>query len=485
MKFIWVEGIKSIKVEFTDGTFIEFECNLWNRTGLDKDVYDPESDAPIATDIFKSYNLWWETQSLDTELYAKELYVKVVKTFQQELSADALNRTLYATIEKIIQLHPWEEFRKFYTDTVQLNFDVYVKEKLEPNDTSIDTTYFTEASKDLVVFSILIKSLMPIWGLYYYNYKLKLGSEFAMLYSMYLVRSETLSENPAWTKLETLVHTVAGKKIKANHGYSITNDIGSEEQPDLILTLILLKKVCNFDPMIVGDSIIRNVYALLRDRCDRITRGGPKNRNAANRDGDQLSVVDTYNLVKPQPPSVEVAVSYAVKYTAGLLGLHGKEKEIEDVMEAITYLKDETYHYQIMTMVVGPLLGGRNLLLLRKEKIHELLAICSVWLRENKLYTLSELLVCIPKEKDMNTISFGGSAQKPVPSVVQNQINEIYKWVYPRTPGDDLISSIIRYVNGFDYTFDRGELSNLQVELAEMLIYHNHAMRKLKEKVYD
>lgn len=477
----WVDSVKCIRIDFTDGSYLEFQANLWNRTGLDKDVYDSALDAPMPGDIFKSYNLWWATQSVEKEMRAKELYTTAIEIFSEELSADAINRALHSTVEELVKLHDWCSFRRFYVEDVKLNFDVYKKEKLEANDTSIDTTYFTEPSIDLVVFSILIKGLMPLWGLYYYYYKGKLGSEFAMLYSIYMVKTDMLVDNPAWVKLETLVSSVAGKAIKANHSYSITNDIGSEEQTELILSLILLKKVCNFDPLVVGDSIVRKMYALLRDRCDRISRGGPKNRNMYNRTGDALSVVDTYNIIKLQPPAVEVAVTYYVKYTAEALGIPGNRNEIDRIVKSLAYLKDQNFHYQILTMVVGDILGGRNLLLLRKDSLLELLAMSSIWLKKHGKLALSELLICIPTEKDINTISFSSQAQTPLPSDLQSQLAEIYKWVYPRTPAEDLITDIIRTVNSYDYKFVEGKLCNIQIELAEMLIYHNHAMKRLVE----
>lgn len=484
MKFNWNELTKTIRVIFTDGDVLEFQANLWNRTGLDKDVFDPQLDATISTDIFSTYNMWWETQSLEKEMVAKRLYTSIVDVFDQQLSANETNKQLYTYVEDIILLHDWKSFREFFVDTVKLNFEVYKKEKLEANDTSIDTTYFTEASVDLVVFSIMVKSLMPVWGLYYYNYKIKLGSEFAMLYSVYLVRTEALTSNPAWVKLHLLVHTVADKKIKANLGYSITNDIGSEEQPDLILTLVLLKKVCNFDPLIVGDSIIRNVYALLRDRCDRILRGGPRSRRTRNRDGEPLSVVDSFNIIKLQPLSVEVAVRHWIQNIKELLVVSEYAPEIDSLALSLSDLEETQMHYQILTMVVGPILGGRNLLLQRKDKICELLAAVSVWLEINGYQTVSELLIARPNEKNMNVISFSSITQKPIPSGMQAELAHIYKHVLPRTPHEELIAGIIKQTNSYDYHFANGNITDLQCELAALLIHHNTEMKKLKESVY-
>jgi len=470
MKLEWIPTLSATRAFLLDGTVLEFNCKIWSRSKIkDKIILHDSLDEEVNPDLYNCINKYWGMQTQQELLKFEALYIEAYNTLDSELELNELNIELNRIIFNLMSLFDWNRFKLWCIIHGDFNLTVGIKDELGEKD-SIEFTYFTKDYEDLVFFSIIMKAIMPIWGMYYNNLNRLVGKEYVLLSALELIRNDYTDSNPAFTKLEQYVNTIASEKIKIT-GFSITNDIGSEEIPDYLLAFALWKKVCIFDPRVYNDSIIRNIHALLKDRCDRINGGGPNQKNINDEKEAERSIVDTYKIVQRIPPSVEVITSYFIQNNyARYENISPDEfNRVRSLLPPSFDIKE--YHTPILAAVCGKEIGGRNIRLIRYEPLIDLITIAHIKLIRWNLLALAELIISNPKQKNFNTMSVNNNKnQNILMSQINAQLHSIYRYAGNQNPGLKLIETIIKEVSGFDYQFQIGEFENIAIEIAQLLI---------------
>lgn len=469
----WQGELKTIVARFSDDTVIEFPSNTWSRSRLKyKVIYHDNLDEMVSSNIFNCINNYWMSQPHEKILLVESLYKEIYQIMTENTDILEINNLLYAAIAKLMDTFEWNSFKTWCKLHGGLNFEIGIKETMGEND-SAETTYFTEDYENVLVFSVLLKAIVPIWGLYFNIMKTDLGPNHVLLSAVNLIRNNYTDVNPAFQKLESHVQLVSRDRIHFT-GFSITSDIGSEEIPEFMMALTLWKKVCIFDGKAHGRSIISDIYEMLKDKCKRINTGGPTQKIVATESGDELSIVDSYKIVARCSPAIPVLDAFYIKSKNFIKHIDENldAKEIRALRDSIPKdLEILNFYIPILGMVINKVISIRDLYLVNYETYIDIIAISSCALKLKGFLTLSQLLITKPQIKNIYSITYtGNKLQIPINEKNINILREMYRYAGPVNPGLTMIEEIIKEVNSYTFDIKYGDIENLTNELAELLI---------------
>lgn len=465
----WVNSISVVRVHLSDRTELEFPAKAWNRSRLKVKVqYDEDSNEEVSPNIFNTINLYFSQQPRDKILKIEQLYRNIYETLEVEDDVTTLNSTLNKLIYDLFCMFEWSSFAMWLIIHGELNLSIGAKDSLGEKDT-LEITYFTQDYENLVFFSVLLKTIMPIWGMYHNNMAKVLGKDRVLLSAVDLIRNPYTDENPAFVRLEKYAEDFSADRIKVN-GFSIASDISTGEIPDYMLAFALWKKVCIFDGRVQAKSVIRDVHAILKDRCARIETAGPTQKIFENSSGEEISIVDTWKVVQRVPPAIEVIVTHSLHDLPAQLDPDLKLTDINDIRNKIpSNLVIRDFHIPIVAAVCGHIVGNRDLLLVMHEVLLDIIAITAAALAKWEYPALSSILVATPKIKNMYDLSLNNNTSQ-IPLTADNIIalKALYKYAGDNNPGLKLIENTIRVVNTL--AWDIPGIETLTNELARLLL---------------
>lgn len=473
IRFSWLNLSNAVEITLSNGEVLIWSCKSWHRSIIKRSVLYVEDDVTVDPNIFHSLNLYLETISIDDQVELSRCYQKCydhVELIHNNIVY--LDQQLNIEINKILSIVDFDKLLDWCVRTNQLNFQIGYKSELTEKD-SADQTYFTEDYRNLLVFSVWIKLVFPIWGAYCNVATPILGSRVLLLHALDIISGPAVDNNPAYTGLYSYVECLVKKKIRSN-GFSLVSEISTEELVPYMVALMLWKKVCIFDPRARDRSIIKYIFGLINDQCERCVREEPRQRLYVNINGDEASIADTINISSRISPAIPIMLAYSTKYLHEYL-----EVDIERVEEIERYLTERNspfkrFYIPILSAIVGKEMGVRGIELLSSNaSFRRILACSAVWLQDNNYPALSELLLLIPKEKDLSITIYGGVSQTPITEEQERQLVEIYRFVAPDRPWVRWVDCIIKEINFYEWDFQIGKYSDIQFELINLLIKYN------------
>ena len=491
MQLVWENAIKVINVITADGEIISFPFNAWSKNSIKKNIifHDDDDETKVPPAIFQIINLYLDTLSSDKLLIIENAYREAYETLEFPGSVLEVNKKINELILDIFSQIEWEPFKLWCLESANLNVNIGIKDTLSDVDYQT-STYFTEDYKNLICFSVLIKLVMPIWGLYFNTMKDVLGIERMFMGSIETIKSPYMDSNPAFEKLETFVTTMTYREIKIPV-ITISNDIGYSELPEYMLALVLWKKIIVFDGRVKNDYVVKNMFNFLRDICYKVVVSAPRKKKPLSEDGkdNNKTISDSCNIVQTVPIGLEMILKTAmVKDLNEFFDLSKPLEKLpsfvqslcpelnkDDVKMVLELSKDrfikKNFHIPIIGLVCTKELGVRNINLLDYNHLKMVNHITSMALFKFGYRALGELLVAESKPKNIGVLVLDNRfGQKPLNQLLVEEINEQYRLVFPMNPGLKIIDTVIKEIMCYDWDFQIGKFENITNELGELII---------------
>lgn len=459
-----------------------FNCNTWKISAKQREPVEVNDlDEPIVTDIFITMNNYFTTLDDSTRATLYHLYKEIYNLLDSEMHIVELNMVLNTLVNQLLECINWERFTQFCFHYGDQNLEIGRKDILNETDRH-EITFYTKDYQDLVFFSILLKMIMPIWGMYCNIAKNVLGSERVFMHAVDLIRGNYVDNNPAFIKLDNFVSIYVDNNVKSA-GFSIMGDLGVEELPDHMLSFILWKKVVIFDGRSKTRSIVQNIYNLLKDRCERISKEGPKQKGAEDTSSQKGSSEDptigeTYKIIQRVAPGISVIVSHCIMRDDFINHI---DPNISD--KTLRYMNKRLnsemivreFHLPLLSLICGHAIGKRNVQLVSYIPLFtKLIPISAAAALTWGFPTIADILIDTPSERDTSLISGISKVQTPIHAGTQKELNEIYKFAGVINPGNKLIEATVREVVSLVWNFENGSLENLTNEIAQLIIYINN-----------
>lgn len=489
MYFQLSDKLKTITTTFLDESRLVWDSSSWSRAKIKDNVFHHDTEEEISPNNFITINSYLFTWPHEKIIQLENIYRKVFDDLEDCVDIIELNQKLHQSICDIFNLIDWAKFSYWCLFNGGLNLNIGVKEKLEETDT-LETTYFTKDYEELIFFSVILKLVMPIWGLYFHTLKNNVGNDRVLLYALSLIRNDFVENNSAFKKLEDHIERFVNNKLPVT-GFAINSDFGHDEVSEYILATALWKKVILFDGRDRDRSIVRNVYNIIKDTCNGLVSSGPNQIAVKNSvTGEELSESAIWKLNQLIPVGIEPLSEHCVCFVrdAVTLGVYAKYHIspifVKNVDETITEatLKEIgdllpqpapklEFHIPLMSFVIGPVVGARNIELLRYRGYQSCLIVASSALLHWGFPALADLLITIPTLKDIRQVSYGSHKTQTLMTSEQiDKINKIYSHVGMMNPGLQFIETTIKEVVGYNWEFTHGQVENITQELANLLI---------------
>lgn len=290
-----------------------FNGTDWNRTKN----WNPQL-------IFITFNQYLSTlDDIQIELLMN-IYNQVetaIDQIDEILTIDNILRRLLIQYLQIIDFNKLKDWMLRYSD---VDFSKGEKNILGASDIE-HMTYFTDDYIDLIVFSTILKGIMPILGSYHKRYSKIIGENSFYTHVNQLFLSNpiephihNLDELPPYKKLLSYIeckvdHAINHKSLKNSltlTGLSIIHDIDRNNITDFLIVNAIWKKITIFD-VLSDKKIVTDLHHNVDQKIKEINKNKPAAKALLNEDGASTSI----------DRNIFDKVNAVTKYPAGLLAI--------------------------------------------------------------------------------------------------------------------------------------------------------------------
>lgn len=482
MHLAWNNERKVIVMTFASGDVLEWPGTAWSRAG-----------KHVTEDMFEPINDWFATRQAEDIDRFEQQYRKIYARFTEKaIEPQTFTTEMRKLVRPLFKMVDWDMFKTWCLISGGLHTENGKKDSLDEKDRA-GITYFTEEYIDLMCFSVLLKLIMPIWGIYHKELDKIIGKDHLHMKAVDIIMVPELTRLSPWKKLDDYVHHFAELRI-TKEGFSLTKGIGKDEIPDYLFALALIKKVVIYNVRSKDRSIVTDVYHTLNERCRDVNKPGVNQKRWVDeRKGDEISIVDQYKIIGRIPPGVSVLTQHFLdnmkEAVASIDPSIPKNAVLEMRRRMPPDLDPMDYHVTISGLVLNDVLGARSLMLVNEQQFFNAIAIAATILEHKGYKELALLLTTKPMTRDIYEINFSdmtGRTFTSLPKDVIEQLQEIYPFQSQGSnPGMAFIEKTVKVISRYEWAVDYEPFNDIRLALARLLIHvanepfkNNHNVEK-------
>lgn len=360
-----------------NGQSIDFSVSTFSRTPFSK------------FDIFEQINLYWSTlpESKQQEIF--NVYGKIYNDFTDiVVSNQSLLNILSSTVSELMDLHDLDHIKRWlqvsYNIIIPSNFNDEYKESIETN-SSRDKTYTRSDYVDLMALSVLMRTMIPIWGEYIYLTGKEFGTGYKTFQAFKLLFKSKIMDSPIMEKLSTYVKITSNKDN--NKQYAILDGVSSQDFDIMMLGLVVVRRLCIADIKNVGVNAnpITFIYMYVTSKIKSDNDGSMikgKKPGASDYGSDEkVSSIDMYRIKADTSPgdialleaSVEDSVSIAMRLCSSI-DIEFLEKSIESSSVLLDNIVTKP-QVTLLKWIMNPVISSSGVDYLSKNTLVRLLGI--------------------------------------------------------------------------------------------------------------
>jgi hypothetical protein len=213
----------------------------WYVSTLNKSVFETD-------EVCKHINEFWARLPGYKQQLIFNVYEEIKEALQNIYDTTQLITSLIPLVTRLYEEHSMQDLStwiSFHSDIV-LPSDM-VDNYIESDDDvrTREKTYVKEDYKGLILLSLALRPMIPIWGEFIYKTRPDTGTGFKEFYAVKLINKTHLMESEPMVKLRTYVsHNIKADKPMFSN---ILNSVGTEDFPLWLLSHVLVRKLCISD----------------------------------------------------------------------------------------------------------------------------------------------------------------------------------------------------------------------------------------------
>lgn len=398
--------VSRVMVSHNDET-IYFSISIFNKAVFMK------------LDIFEQINLYWSTLPQQKQQEIFDIYKKIYNDFTEiTMNNRSILSVLSSTVNELMEahnLHDIERWLQFdYCIPIPSNCYTNYKESIETN-SSRDKTYTKEDYIRLIGLSVLMRTMIPIWGEYIFLTGKEFGTGYKTFQAFKLLFKSRIMESPAMEKLSTYVKITSNKDN--NKQYSILSGIASEDFDIMMLGLVVVRRLCLADIKNIKDNVnpITYIYMYVASKIKSDIDGSmieKKEPGAKEFNSDEkVSSVDMYRIKADTSPgdiavlekSVEDSVSVAIRLCS-TIDINFLEKSINSSSILLNNIITKP-QVTLLKWIMHPVISTRGIDYLSKNTLVRLLGIMEAVLWYRGFHYLAVLGSSYQPTGDVMTVS--------------------------------------------------------------------------------
>jgi hypothetical protein len=279
-------------------------------------------------DLFEHINKYWAQLPVEKQTEIFRLYEEIKNVFDAYPPISELARQLYPLINRLTALHDLEAMRHW----VQYYSDIIIPSAIEENfvesqESSVTRikTYLRKDYESLVVLTMALRVMIPIWGEYIAVTKSEYGTAFKEYYAYGLLAESSYEHSPAMEKLkEYIAHNIPNEKDRPKPS-AIIGGVSSEDFPRWILGLVVVRKLCAGDIRGVDPSghLVSAVWSYVSTKVKTLennfignVRSKITEESVSENDNNKLSRLEGYKNKQDVPQGPLMAINEFLRHPA-------------------------------------------------------------------------------------------------------------------------------------------------------------------------
>lgn len=195
--------------------------------------------------VFDQINLFWLTMTEEEQATIFNTYRDIAILFQSIWDRTTLTIQLNKKVVQLLDLH---DFDRVY-DWVLFKSPIIIPNSFATEyvysvdkQGSRERTYIRSDFTKLIALSVILRSVIPVWGEFISYTRRETGTVFKEYYAFQLINHSKILHSEPFETLRTYIeHTVANDR---NNSTSIMEGISSEDFPTWILALVSIRRLC-------------------------------------------------------------------------------------------------------------------------------------------------------------------------------------------------------------------------------------------------
>lgn len=438
-----------ITVTGIDGILAKLELIVsHNEENLIFDISSFDKKRFEKFDVFEHINDYWAKLLAHEQEYIFGLYKKINEVFVNNWENNNISLGLYPLVAELVDYHDFDRIRTWISIHPNVNTphgvfkEAYVIN--EERTTTREQTYLLHEFYDIRVLSLILRSVVPVWGEFLARTKKESGTAHKEYFAYNLLCRSKLMYSDPMLKLGTYIENSLGQD-KAKHT-AIINGISSEEFPIWLTGLVLVRRLCTGD--IRGLEPKAHLVALLHKYVSHKVNG-PENNYASivnpkpfmkegDTDSNNLSKLEQYKIKQELSAGDIVAMEFIfsdietlarrLAPTMDMTLLHNALKTTAKLNEVFICMQQIV----ITQWVLKPVMPAKCLLYVSKGTVVKAIALAQAVLIHREHHFLAAVVSSIEvSDKESFSVSSSESRAR-IPKEITDELN-IYYPFYKRS----------------------------------------------------
>lgn len=400
------------------------------------------TNIPDSLDIFEQINAYWATLSQEKQDRIFDVYKRIRTLFDDVWINADLTKPLTALVTELCDHHSLVDIRQWF----DMKSDLVLPPRLDDEFVEdlqatrrIEKTYLKEDYRWLVVLSIAIRSMIPVWGQFVYRTEEDNGTMWKEYYAYLLLMKTQLMRSEPMNRLRTYVEqTIPADKTTST---AVLGGISSEDYPTWILALVIVRRLAvgdvrGIDPNVnlitfihryIGTKVKSQENAFMvkekiidgqgQDSEGNLSRlEGVKVRQAIP-DGD-IAIIEHYagnleNIARHMAPDFDFSILEVTKQGV----LHLQNIQIHPVQ------------IQLVQMVLKKVISPRAIDYLTKKTLLGLVAVTAALLWHRGHYDIAALAFARQQTNTNSHRMLGVEGRAKISNELRQQLDELYPYI--------------------------------------------------------
>lgn len=301
------DNVETLKLTILTRQDVELSFNgeklVWNIFAFDKTSKNDRTMPGTGYDIFEQNNAYWATFSVEKQARIFAIYTEIFNLLDfipldMDWRLRSLVKSLYEEYD-LDDLKKWVDYKAAILLPDNLD-EVYVDSPEISG--SRNRTYLKEDYKWLLVLSVALRAMIPIWGEYIAKTSKDKGTTYKEMFAARLLKGSKIEKSEPIEKLKIFItETIPAEKSKAS---AVLAGISEEDFPEWMTALTLVRRICIGDIRGLPDQahLVKLIFQYIRYKVGAhennfIGRVRDKDSEATSSDEvKNLSTIEEYKM---------------------------------------------------------------------------------------------------------------------------------------------------------------------------------------------
>lgn len=226
----------------------------WNVTVFDKTRFSNLADP------FKEINAFWEWLQPMRRVRIYNIYKLIHDEVRDTTNSEFLQTRVQELVTQLYAEQPLEEFNHWVHYYGDISYPSNFRTTHDPDDPMPVRTYLISDYQELVVVTLALRVMFPIWGHYMNEIRRNMDSDWKEYYSIALIYNTYIHQTRAIERLRDYIESIISTDL--DNTSAILSTLSSAELVDWLLAIIIIRRLSAGD-LEAGEgvgNIVTNIH---------------------------------------------------------------------------------------------------------------------------------------------------------------------------------------------------------------------------------